>query len=107
MTDKEIYLTHWTPTLGEEEALKSWEAKQTMIKRQAPMVAPDIQPYQSQIDGSWITSRSHHRTHLRDHGCIEVGNEKQEAPKSVAISRKSQDERRRAIGEIVYSKLRY
>jgi hypothetical protein len=107
MTDKEVYLAHWTPTLGKEEALKSWEAKQSMMKRQAPMVAPDIQPYQSMIDGSWITSRSHHRTHLRDHGCIEIGNEKQEAPKSVEISRKSQEERKRMIGEIVYSKLRY
>ena len=107
MTDKEIYLEHWIPTLGEEEALKSWDAKQAMTKRQAPMVAPDIQPYQSQIDGSWITSRSKHRTHLKDHGCIEIGNEKQSAPKTVDISRRSQDERRRAIGEIVYSKLRY
>ena len=46
----------------------------------APMVAPDIQPYQSMIDGSMITSRSQHRAHLRDHGCIEVGNEKQKMP---------------------------
>lgn len=107
MTDKEVYLAHWVPTLGEEEALKSWEAKQSMHKRQAPMYAPDIQPYQSMIDGSWITSRSHHRTHLRDHGCIEIGNEKQEPPKSVEISKKSQEQRKRMIAEVVYSKLRY
>lgn len=44
------------------------------------MVAADIQPYRSMIDGSWITSRSQHRSHLRDHGCIEVGNEKQKTP---------------------------
>ena len=42
----------------------------------APMVAADIQPYRSMIDGRMINSRSEHRTHLRDHGCIEVGNEK-------------------------------
>ncbi len=42
----------------------------------APMVMGDIQPYQSQIDGSMITSRSKHRDHLRRHGCIEIGNEK-------------------------------
>lgn len=42
----------------------------------APMVAPDIHPYRSMIDGSLITSRSKHREHLRDHGCIEVGNER-------------------------------
>lgn len=41
----------------------------------APMVMPDIKPYQSMIDGSEIKSRSHHREHLRQHGCIEVGND--------------------------------
>ena len=41
----------------------------------APMVMTDIQPYKSMIDGSMITSRSQHRAHLRQHGCIEVGNE--------------------------------
>ena len=41
----------------------------------APVVMNDIQPYQSQIDGSMITSRSQHRSHLKQHRCIEVGNE--------------------------------
>ena len=41
----------------------------------APMVMPDIQPYQSMIDGSIINSRSRHREHLREHGCVEVGND--------------------------------
>jgi len=41
----------------------------------APTVIGDIQPYQSQIDGSWITSRSQHRAHLQQHGCREVGND--------------------------------
>ena len=36
---------------------------------------PDIQPYKSMIDGSEITSRSRHKEHLRDHNCIEIGNE--------------------------------
>lgn len=39
------------------------------------MVMGDIQPYKSMIDGSQITSRSHHREHLKAHGCIEIGNE--------------------------------
>lgn len=39
------------------------------------MVLPDIQPYQSMVDGSMITSRSQHRAHLKQHGCIELGNE--------------------------------
>jgi hypothetical protein len=46
------------------------------------MVMPDIQPYQSMIDGSMIQSRSRHREHLKDHGCIEVGNEIQK-PKPI------------------------
>ncbi len=38
-------------------------------------IMPDIQPYRSMIDGSIIHSRSQHRRHLRQHGCIEVGND--------------------------------
>lgn len=41
----------------------------------APYVAADMTPYQSMITGEMITSRSQHRTHLRDHNCIEIGNE--------------------------------
>lgn len=50
----------------------------------APYVMPDIRPYQSMIDGSYISSRSRHREHLRQHNCIEVGNEKMSnaAPKA-------------------------
>lgn len=44
-------------------------------KEQTHMVMPDIQPYQSMIDGSIINSRSKHRAHLKQHNCIEVGNE--------------------------------
>lgn len=42
----------------------------------AAYVMPDIQPYQSMIDGSMIGSRSTHRAHIRQHGVIEIGNEK-------------------------------
>ena len=38
-------------------------------------VMPDIQPYQSMVDGTMITSRSQHREHLRMHNCVEIGNE--------------------------------
>lgn len=41
----------------------------------APMIMPDIQPYRSMVDGSLIGSRSHHRAHLKQHGCVEVGND--------------------------------
>ena len=38
-------------------------------------IMTDIKPYKSMITGETITSRSHHRNHLRDHECVEVGNE--------------------------------
>jgi hypothetical protein len=76
-TDHEKFIDFWSPTIGIEAAEKAWEDKQAVPYRQANMVMGDIQPYISQIDGSVINSRSKHRTHLRDHGCIEVGNEKQ------------------------------
>lgn len=41
-----------------------------------PNVLSDIDGYQSMADGSWISSRSQHRDHLKRHGCIEVGNER-------------------------------
>jgi hypothetical protein len=41
-------------------------------------IMPDIEPYQAVgIDANLtVTSRSHHRELLKDHGMIEVGNEK-------------------------------
>jgi hypothetical protein len=51
----------------------------------------DIKPYKSTITGEMITSRSKHREHLRQHGCIEVGNEfvqpKRKRPDREAIRR--------------------
>ncbi len=38
-------------------------------------VMKDINPYKSMIDGSLIESRSRHREHLRDNGCVEIGND--------------------------------
>lgn len=75
MTDKEYFIDFWTPTIGREEAERSWEVKQAQTRLEAPMVQGDIQPYRSMIDGSMIESRSKHRAHLKAHGCIEIGNE--------------------------------
>jgi hypothetical protein len=38
-------------------------------------VMGDIQPYQSMQTGEMITSRSHHKAHLKQHGLYEIGNE--------------------------------
>lgn len=55
----------------------------------------DIQPYKSMVDGSMITSRSKHREHLRQHNCIEIGNEKmQNTPPPVSTSRREMLHRR-------------
>ena len=42
---------------------------------EGPDIMPDIKPYKSMIDGSEISSRSKHREHLRQHNCVEVGND--------------------------------
>lgn len=56
-------------------------SKEPMQENSAPAVMGDIQPYRSMADGTWITSRSQHRAHLRQHGLIEVGNEIEAAMK--------------------------
>ena len=39
-------------------------------------VIEDMSEYKSPLDGSMVGSRSAHRAHMREHGVIEVGNEK-------------------------------
>jgi hypothetical protein len=107
MSDKEYYLTFWHYELGTPEAEEAWKQKQSMTKREAPMVASDISGYISQVDGSWIESRSKHRDHLKRHGMIELGNDVPTKTKDIEISRKSQEQRKRAIAEVAYEKLRY
>jgi hypothetical protein len=46
----------------------------------APYVMSDIKEFQSPIDGQQITTRSQLRQHLKDHGCIEIGNERIKSP---------------------------
>ena len=46
-------------------------------------IMPDIQPYKSMADGSMITGRRQHREHLRQHNCIEIGNEVMETKKAL------------------------
>jgi len=100
-TDKEKYLEFWTPTLGEQEALETWERKLEMERspiRFGAQVISDIQPYISQIDGSVISSRSQHRDHLKANGCVEVGNEKMNSRKESWIENKqNKDALRREI----------
>lgn len=76
MTDKERWLDFWGFT--GEEGERQWAEKQRMDSRETKFhlhVIPDIQPYQSMVDGSMIRGRAHHREHLKEHHLIEVGNE--------------------------------
>lgn len=42
----------------------------------APLLMRDIDPYRSMATGETITSRSQHRQHLKEHGLVELGNER-------------------------------
>lgn len=71
----------------------------------APMVIGDIQPYKSMVDGSMITSRSQHRSHLKQHGMIEVGNETKYLTNSP--KQENRNASKEQIARLVYEKLRY
>ena len=105
-SDEEFFIEWWTPTLGLEEAKRSWLDKVEMKTREAPMVMSDIEGYVSQVDGSWIKSRSHHRAHLREHRMIELGNDVPMQHQKIDMSTKSKEARKRQIAELAYEKLR-
>lgn len=107
MSDKEYYLTFWNYELGTPEAEQAWKEKEAMTYKEAPMVMSDIDGYVSQVDGSWIKSRSHHRSHLKEHRMIELGNDVPMQHKEADMSTKSKQARKQAIAEQVYEKLRY
>jgi hypothetical protein len=106
-SDKDHYLEFWGFTLGSPEAEQAWQEKEKMTHREAPMVMSDIEGYISQVDGSWIKSRSHHRSHLKQHKMIELGNDVPMQHKPAEINKKSQEARKRQIAELAYAKLNY
>lgn len=67
----------------------------------APFIIGDIQPYKSMITGEMIHGRAQHRAHLRQHGCIEVGNEKIQPRKEIPLDR---NRLKRTIADIMNSK---
>lgn len=106
-SDEEFFLEWWTPTLGLEEAKRSWLDKVAMKSRVAPMVMSDIDGHISMADGTWVSSRSKHRENLKRNNCIELGNDVPTQQKVHEFSRKDQETRKRQIAEITYSKLNY
>jgi hypothetical protein len=105
-SEKEFYLEFWGYTLGTPEAEEAWKQKQEMTRREAPMVMSDIEGYVSQVDGSWIKSRSHHRAHLKEHRMIELGNDVPKEHRKIELDRRSNEARKRQIAEMAYEKLR-
>jgi hypothetical protein len=106
-SDKEHYLEFWGFTLGTLEAEQAWKEKQEMTFKEAPSVLSDIEGYVSQVDGSWIDSRSKHRNHLKQHRMIELGNDVITMHKPIEINRQSNEARKRQIAEMAYQKLKY
>jgi len=105
--DKEKYLAYWNIPFESPEAEEAWQAKLNMAPKEAPMVMPDIEGHISMADGTWVSSRSKHRENLKRNNCIELGNDVPTQQKVHEFSRKEQQERKRQIAEIAYSKLNY
>lgn len=63
------------------------------------MIAPDIQPYRSMVTGEYIGTRAKHRQHLKDTGCIELGNEQVKKRESYVDKKREKEALRREIGE--------
>jgi hypothetical protein len=105
--DREKYLAYWNLPFEGAEADEAWRQKIEMTPIEAPMVMSDIDGYISQVDGSWIKSRSQHRSHLKQHRMIELGNDVPMQHKQADISTKSKEARKRDIAEQVYQKLSY
>lgn len=64
-------------------------------------VMDDLKPYKSMITGEIIQGRAQHRAHLRQHGCIEVGNEKLTPHKTINPTR---EDYRRTVADVMAGK---
>jgi hypothetical protein len=105
--DREKYLAYWNLPFEGPEADEAWKQKLEMTPKETAMVMSDIDGYISQVDGTWIKSRSQHRSHLKQHRMIELGNDVPMQHKPADISTKSKEARKREIAEQVYQKLSY
>jgi hypothetical protein len=88
----------WDSVKGEMVSKDEYYANRAEVN--APVVMNDIQPYKSMQTGEIITSRSQHRTHLKQHGLIEIGNEKM--PERKPETKYNSDEVKRAIAAQLY-----
>lgn len=78
-----------------EKSKRQYSPRVTKGSKGSHMVIEDIQPYVSTIDGSVISSRSKHNRHLREHGCVEIGNESVESAQKHFQRDSREDDRKR------------
>ena len=94
MNEKQQFLEFWGLT-GAPDADEQWARKCEMDNKVSDLqgtepnmgIIPDIQPYKSMITGEIIHSRTRHKTHLKDHNVVEVGNEITAATKMPEVKR--------------------
>lgn len=72
MTDPFVqYLEHWAPSVGMDDAFRSWLEKQAG-ERVAAYVIDDIEPFMANT-GVFIEGRRQWRNHLVEKNCDELG----------------------------------
>lgn len=90
----------WSDKLDKLIPIEEWtDDMDSHYKSAGYSIIPDIQPYRSMIDGTVIHSRSQHRQHLKEHGCVEIGNDSSlsKQPKPSYDSRGLKEEIIRAV----------
>lgn len=55
----------------------------------SPAFMMDMQPYRSMATGEMITSRSRHKSHMKEHGLIEVGDQMPAHEKNIEQGKKA------------------
>tara|TARA_R110000868_G_scaffold92457_2_gene256607 strand:- start:14827 stop:15189 length:363 start_codon:yes stop_codon:yes gene_type:complete len=73
----------------------------------SPQIVKDIEPYRNMINGQMITSRSQHRNLLRDHNCVEIGNDTShmDRPKPPPVSQR-RESLHRMLGDVSDKQIR-
>ena len=64
--------------------------ERTSIRLCPVNVQPDNTCYRSMITGEMVTSKNQHKAHLKQHGCVEVGDEKVKPLKAWQPSKQEQ-----------------
>lgn len=94
MTDREVFMAHWTPTYGEQKAAELWELKQQHSGTRGPGYIADTEGYLSPVTGKWVEGRKARRDDLARSGCRPwegMEQEQKEAQRQKAYIEQKQD----------------